>query len=579
MSKTSRYDAKISQILDATEPGERVCELTGEKWTMTEEEIEWFKRFGVPPSRMSPRTRWNLAIGFYIGYQWWWNKHPETGKPILSGTHPATGIKVLPDKEWFERDFSEKGIEYQVDQSFFDQFRKLQLDVPLTATRNFEETENSISFVSSGDINSYFVLACQSRNSLFSVSSGKIERSCLINWTNTVFDSYFVSDAGRIHNSKFVIDSGDVIDSCFTMNCVDISNCFMATSQNHKKYIWKDEQLSEGEYKKRIAEVDFSSRTKMQEYIDEFFDYLRTKAIWPESIIVNSPGCDGEYIVDCLNLKHSYSCANGARDCYWVIQNYEKSEYNAFVTGAYGTSESFYSSGLAECQSCRYSNQLKSCRNLEYCTECFNCEDCFGCVGLNRKRFHIFNKEYSEDEYWTRVDELKCAMLDRGEYGDFFPLKFSPSYQPQCGPALYLLTTDEEFEKLGALQFDPESEGAIGQDLEQVGDYVKSSDIPDRFPDNADEWVGKPIIDEKANRRFSFIKPEIEFYKKHGLPLPDKHFVRRFQELNWIMNGARFETRECSKCSKTIQTAINKTFPDRTVYCMDCYFKYLEERG
>ena len=39
MSKTPNYDAKVKTILDTLEPGERTCELTGEKWEMTEEEI------------------------------------------------------------------------------------------------------------------------------------------------------------------------------------------------------------------------------------------------------------------------------------------------------------------------------------------------------------------------------------------------------------------------------------------------------------------------------------------------------------------------------------------------------------
>ena len=41
MSRTPHYDAKIKVILDALQPGERVCEFTGEKWMMDEEEIFW----------------------------------------------------------------------------------------------------------------------------------------------------------------------------------------------------------------------------------------------------------------------------------------------------------------------------------------------------------------------------------------------------------------------------------------------------------------------------------------------------------------------------------------------------------
>ncbi len=58
MSKTPNYDAKVKTILDALAPGEKVCEMTGEKWIMTEDEIGWDRRVNVPPSPYSLMTRW-----------------------------------------------------------------------------------------------------------------------------------------------------------------------------------------------------------------------------------------------------------------------------------------------------------------------------------------------------------------------------------------------------------------------------------------------------------------------------------------------------------------------------------------
>src|SRR3990167_1600338 len=124
MSHTPNYDAKIKAILDNLEPSERTCELTGEKWMMTEEEIGWYKKFNVPFSKRAPLTRWWTMTGWFTSYQWWWNKHAETGKPILTFIHPATGLRVLPDKEWFDRDFIEKGRPLQVTHSLSGRTRK-----------------------------------------------------------------------------------------------------------------------------------------------------------------------------------------------------------------------------------------------------------------------------------------------------------------------------------------------------------------------------------------------------------------------------------------------------------------------
>lgn len=577
MSHTPNFDAKLKTILDTTQPGERTCKLAGKIWTMTDEEVGWFKRFRVPPSVMHPHTRWQLAIGQYVGYQWWWHTHPETGKPLLSTTHPATGLQVLPDEEWHARDFAKKGRNYSVGAPFFEQFRKLQLDVPMTATRNFTKVENSIAAVSHGAVNSYFTLAGNDRDSIFTINS-ESERSCLVNWSVNIQDSFMVADASDVYNSTHVLDSAEIRDSHFTFFSKDLEKCFAASNQNHKKFIWFDEQLSEGEWNARMAQVDLSCRSKLKEFEQKFVNWLNTKVVWPEAIRINAPGCTGEYLINCLDLVHSFACAGGVRDGYWVIHNYAKSENNAFLVGGAACTDNYYSVSNTECSQVKFSAYLQQCHEVEYSMNCIDCEYCFGCVGLKYKTFHIFNKGYGETEYWKRVDELKCAMLDRGEYGEFFPLSFSPSYQPYGGPRMYLLTEDHEYKTLGALEFDPESAGALGETLAQTQNPTPTSQVPDCMSDNPDAWIGKPLLDVKNGRRFSYLRPEVEFYKKHRLPLPEGHFIDRMMNLNLMLNGALFVQKSCGKCAKIIEVAKNKMFPDRIVYCLPCYHAFVESR-
>jgi hypothetical protein len=578
VSKTPQFDSKIKEILDSLEPGERTCALTGEKWVMDEEEISWYRKFNVPPSVMHPHTRWQLAIGQYVGYQWWWHKHLETGEPLLSTTHPATGLKVLPDNEWYDKDFSSAGREYDSQISFFEQYRKLQLDVPMTATRNFKETENSIAAVSSGAINSYFTMGGTTKNDVFTMNSVS-ENSCLVNWCANAKDCFMVAATNNVFNSKYVLDSEDVMNSQFIYSCKDVEHCFFASNQSHKKYIWFDEQLTEGEYKKRIKEIDLSCRSTLKKYEQEYFQWLNETVIWPEANRINAPGCTGEYLMDCKNLVHSYACSYGVQNGYWVIHNYNDAEDNAFFVGGPTCSEIYYTVSSMKSSQIKFSSYLNQCRQVEYSMNCLNCEYCFGCAGLNRKKYHIFNKEYDEDEYWQRVDELKCAMLEQGEYGEFFPMSFSPSYQPYGGAAMYLLTEDNEYKQLGALEFDPESCGAVGQDLERATNPTPSSEAPDSIDDSPDQWIGKPLLDQKNNRLFTYLKPEVEFYKKHRLPLPEEHFIHRLMKLNSMSNGALFEKRECANCNNGVEIAKNKLFPDRNIYCKKCYLDYLEVNG
>jgi hypothetical protein len=60
--------------------------------------------------------------------------------------------------------------------------------------------------------------------------------------------------------------------------------------------------------------------------------------------------------------------------------------------------------GCAYCVRSEHSTQsayLLLCRNLS------NCNYCFGCVGLDRKDFHILNVPFERSEYFRIVERLK----------------------------------------------------------------------------------------------------------------------------------------------------------------------------
>ena len=59
-----------------------------------------------------------------------------------------------------------------------------------------------------------------------------------------------------------------------------------------------------------------------------------------------------------------------------------------------------------ELHSCRNCTQCQNSSNLILCASCSGCRDCFGCVNLRQKRFHIFNEEYSEQDYRRCVEDL-----------------------------------------------------------------------------------------------------------------------------------------------------------------------------
>ena len=573
MSKTPKYDAKIKEILDVLEPGERDCELTNEKWEMTNEEISWYKKFNVPPSRRSPETRLKILSCFFTNFQWWWHKHPETDKPVLSGYNPNSGIKAIPDKEWFDNDYSSFGREYDSAKSFIEQLRKLELDVPFNASRNIEEPENSICLTSLGDVNSYFVMACSMKNGFFSIDAFRCEDSMLVAYGHHVTGSYDILHSERLHDCRTVRHSRDCVQSSFLFDCRRCENCFGATNKRNKKFLFFNEQLTENEWRERVAQIDLSKRSVFEEYSQRFQELVKD-SVWPENFNEKAEGSTGEYLTNVTDVKNSYFGLNSGPNVYCCTHTIDNSEDVAFSSSCIGSSRC-YNSCIMKGSNIKFSYNMIQCQDMEYSMNCFNCEFCFGCIGLQRKKFHIFNKEYSEEEYWQRVDELKCAMLERGEYGEFFPANFSGSGAPAffgCG--------EKEAKQLGVDEYDPNANGASGfaEFDPETGKTVEQ--IPDALDDfGAEEWAGKPVFDPDKNRQFAFLKPEIEWYHKKRIAPPNKHFITRLLDIQKEMNTAVFEDASCSKCDSAIRIGKNFTYPDRKVYCRECYLKYLETNG
>ncbi|MFA6131631.1 MAG: hypothetical protein WC702_00990 [Patescibacteria group bacterium] len=578
MSKTPNFDAKIKVILDGLTPGEQTCVLTGEKWKMPIQEIELYKKFMVPPHNVSPNTVWKQMAYYDCAYQFWWNKHFETGQPVLSFHHPASGIRVLPDVEWHTKDFSNIFETLEIPDPFFKQLRKLELRVPLLATFNRVEPKNSIALMSMGDQDSYFTFACRSERSFFSGGAFGIADSSLIWLAFNITDSHHITHSQRLHNCRYVHESLDCLNSNFLFECRNCNNCFGATNRRNAEYLFFNKQLTKEGYEARLAEIDLGKRSVVEKWQKKFNELLLNEGIWPENFNVSTEQSSGDYLSNAVRCTECFSSGDNPVDNWRSAWIYGNNQGNAYGWGLVDNSEVYM------CVSSPNSNKSKFCYrsfrldNCEYCLMSSDCRDCFGCIGLKNKRFCILNKQYEEEEYWKTLDELKCAMLERGEYGHYLPPELSSTYVPEGGATIYCGATDEELKKIGGLFFDPNAEGATG--TERLKNEPRSlKDIPDSIDDLGDDWIGVPIYDEQAKRTFSFLKPELDYYRAKRIAPPAEHFIHRLNTLAASGQICSLEKQQCYECQKEVLVSKCPQYPNRKIYCQSCYLKYLEENN
>lgn len=476
MIKTPNFNEKIKAILDATSVGERTCVLTGRKWNMTGEEIEWYKKFNVPPSKLHPLTRMYILTGFFVGYQWWNNKSAEDGSMFLTPSHPGSGIKVVPDNVWFDHDYSNL-VREDDGRGVFEIMNELVHEIPVTGQRNLVPPVNSIATISAGDENSLFMNASRSKNTLFGMNALNVENSAEIYQSYGVNNSYNIIHSDRIFNGVYVQESRDCLNSMFLFDCCNCEDCFMVTNKRNGKFIFRNEQLTESEYRSRMANLELTCRSSFEALRKEFVDLVGAKAIWPENFNEKVNGCSGEYLTDCTDCKECYF-QHDARNQFQSSFSFDGSEGNMSCTAWFGATHSYYSTTGSKSQGIKFGYTQVQCQNTEYSYHCYNCEDCFGCVGLNRKRFCIFNKQYNEAEYWKKLDELKCRMLDDGEYGEFMPVSWSPTRFMDSGATLFFLADENDAKNLSAAMYLAESSGACGEDRVAADQLRNTKDIP-----------------------------------------------------------------------------------------------------
>jgi len=107
----------------------------------------------------------------------------------------------------------------------------------------------------------------------------------------------------------------------------------------------------------------------------------------------------GDYNENC-----SYSTFNfytrESQDLYWV----EKCEF------CYECLDS------QECYKVFFAQYSKSCTDCMFIYDCINCNNCLGCIGLRNKNYCLFNKEYSREEYFKKLEGLKIYTRKGIEY-------------------------------------------------------------------------------------------------------------------------------------------------------------------
>ncbi len=426
-SKTPKFDEALEKYfsklkLDEKGGQERICRISGEKFYVATEDIEFYKKIGVPLPTLSPHESMRKKLGFLNAYNLFYGKSAKTGKKIISAYPPNTKYQIWEYQVWNSDEFDPfaYGIDFDSNKSFFEQYAKFQLSVPRP---NLEIVNGVNSDFTNGVINTnncYLVFDSRNlENSAYSIAdeSKEIYHSFIQIKSEIGYDNSMVIAS---YKTFFSEDSLMCVNSAFLFDCRDCTDCFMCTNLRHKKYCFYNQQLSPEEYQKKMKEVNLGSRKEVEKYKKDFQE-LKSKAIHRANHNEKNVDCSGDHV------KNSRNC----QSCFYAME----CEDAKFLAGAVKHKNTYDTTGgrnvsltyntmtwwSDNTHGTKCSILARDLVDCEYCDLCKNCTNCFACIGLKNKKFCIFNKQYSEEEYWQKVDEIKTKMLADGEYGEFFP--------------------------------------------------------------------------------------------------------------------------------------------------------------
>ncbi len=575
-SRTPQFDSALDKILEDLVPHTRTCKWKGEhphcegEFEILDEDIKFLKMLRVPAPNYCPTCRRMRRLSNM-------NMSRLFKRPCNAPNHGESMISILPEECPFpvydykyyisdEFDAFSFGRKFNEEQSPMEQLLSLRKVFPMPSFLNRDPSSVNSDYSNGGrnSKNAYYTMACFNSEDVWYSNlvrqSRDIMDSRMIQFSEHIYSSLA---SENIYKSSFMYFSKDCTDSMFLYDCKNCDSCFGSVNLRNAKYCVWNQQLSKEEYKSFMDSIYPLTRENLEIYKQKFWELVKTLPL-NASRNISSENVVGVILSDTRNVYDVNDC--------------EGSEHIRHADGGYGHKDSMdflFSGGNcsslygctnvgSKCSNIRFSISSKSSTNSEFIFNCNNIHNCFMCFGLRDKSYCILNVQYSPEEYFLLVDQIKSKMLENGEYVDGPGLEFSAqSYNFSMGQISFPLNNEEILKFGGYVAQEPESNAG---DIE----ILSEESIPRTIDETSDEIVNYAIECRVIGKPFRILSSELQFYRKMKLPIPNVHpMMRIYERLAFLQIVKNYEA-NCMKCHKEIRSVFDPK--DKFIlYCESCY--------
>jgi hypothetical protein len=512
------------------------CQNCKGQFAIEPEDFDFYKKIAVPPPTFCPRCRhvrrlvWTHAFNLYRRTC----NVPGHTEEIIAKYPASSPVTVYDARYWWSDawDPLDFGFTYDFTKPFFEQLRKLHQTAPVCNS----DVKSSVNC-------DYCITAHNCKNCYF-IGGGFRSEDCLYDGDATVFCKNVV-DSGTClssdtlyecvycdgsFNLKYSAFCEGCMDSAFLYDCKGCSDCFGCVNLRNKKYYIFNQQYSKDEYREKIKEFALSSYSSVRKLTRQFAEF---KLRYPHRFanLSRSVNCTGDSIEGGKNCRNCFEIRQGAENCKYVFLGGIGIKDSQDVFGGGLTSALIYESRVAmNSEQVFFSDKIFDSTDIYYSLSCDACSDLFACIGLRHKKYCIFNRQYSKEEYDELVPKIikhmgEMPFVDgRGityGFGEFPPSSLSPlPYNESTAQAYYPLNA-ETAHALGYNWMKPERRDFTVS--------LRSADIPDSIAEVEDSITDQVIECEHKDQCehnclgvFKIVPQELQFYRHTGTPLP--HF-------------------------------------------------------
>lgn len=556
---------------------QKICKNCSLEFDITDEDFDFYNKIEVPTPTLCPKCREMRRMAWCNEGMLYSRKCEFCKKDIIAQLAENNPRSVYCIDCWWSDKFDalNYGREIDFSRSVFDQIHELELSVPhACVSTDLSNINSEYTHHAGQEKNCYLTFHTTFAEDCYYGYGVKKAKNCID--VHNCFESelcYECVDVNNCYNLNFSQDCFTCSDSSFLRDCIGCKRCFLCTGLRNKEFCFLNKQYSKEEFEKIIKDLNTGSHDNIQKYLNEYRDlqlkhsFKNLKSNMTENSLGNYlyKSKDCQFCFDCRDMESCKYCSQmqlGVKNCYDIYQYGVNSElcYEGAMIGTNAYNIRF-------CYLC-----LWQVSDLTYCIDCYNSSECFGCFGLKKNKFCIFNKQYSEAEYFELkrkiIEKMKNPpdpLSNKGgiEWGEFFPIKYSQSaYNETTAQMWFPLTREQALGK-----------GYTWQD-HLPGTYYKETliELPDDIK-NTDESIIKEVLKcQNCSKNYKIIKQEFDFYKKQNLPIPRNCFeCRRIARMK-LRDPRYFCERACGKCGQNMITAYVPDKPE-LVYCEKCYLE------